>query len=404
MTIKRIRNTFVLASFALCLCASVVSYVVEARQAPYYPPAGAWAKKSPAELGLDPVKLQEAIDYAKTRESNREMDFSDQERIFGSLLGSVPNIRAKTNGVIIYKGYVVAEFGDNTWVDPTYSVAKSMLATVAGIAVRDGLIKDLNATVGTTVKDGGYDSPRNAEVTWKHHLQQTSEWEGNMWGKQDNFIGKEAFGQGEMKPREQKKPGTFYEYNDVRINRFALSLLRTFNKPVPDVFREQVMDPIGASNTWRWIPYHNSFVEITPTCAPGAVCTPRKVASVSGGTRWGGGMWINAMDMARFGYLWLRGGKWGDKQIIPAAFVKEALSQGGAANSPGNGYGYLWWLNTTGKALPGMPTNSFSANGAGSNTITVSPDHDLVIVWRWHQGSAGELGRRVIAAIKPGTM
>jgi len=384
---------------APCLCASVALYMVMAaapfaQQAPYYPPAGAWAKKAPAELGLDPVLLQQAIDYAKSRESNREMDFSDQERIFGTLLGSVPNIRAKTNGVVIYKGYVVAEFGDTTWADPTYSVAKSMLATVAGVAVREGLIKNLDALVGDTVKDGGYDSPRNAQITWKNHLQQTSEWEGNMWGKQDNFIGKEAFGEGEMKPREQKKPGTYYEYNDVRINRFALSLLRTFNKPVPDVFRDEVMNPIGASNTWRWIPYHNSWVELNG----------RKVASVSGGTRWGGGMWINSYDMARFGYLWLRGGKWGDKQIIPAAYVKEALTSGGAPNSPGNGYGYLWWLNTSGKALAGLPTNAFSANGAGSNTITVSPDHDLVVVWRWHQGSAGEFARRVVAAIKPGTM
>ena len=193
------------------------------------------------------------------------MDFSDQERIFGTLLGSVPNIRAKTNGVVIYKGYVVAEFGDTTWADPTYSVAKSMLATVAGIAVRDGMITNLDAPVGATVKDGGYDSPRNAQITWKHHLQQDSEWEGNMWGKQDNFIGKEAFGEGEMKPREQKKPGTYYEYNDVRINRFALSLLRAFNKPVPDVFRDEVMNLIGASNTWRWIPYHNSCVELNGT-------------------------------------------------------------------------------------------------------------------------------------------
>ena len=63
-----------------------------------------------------------------------------------------------------------------------------------------------------------------------------------MWGKQDDFIGKEAFGDGEMKPRELQKPGTFYEYNDVRINRFALSLLRVFKKPVPDVFRDEVMD------------------------------------------------------------------------------------------------------------------------------------------------------------------
>ena len=368
--------------------------VPAAQQGTYFPPAGAWAKKTPAELGLDPVKLQEAVDFAKTRESNRAMDFSDQETIFGTLLGSVPTIRAKTNGVVIYKGYVVAEFGDTTWADPTYSVAKSMLATVTGLAVADGLITNLDAPVGATVKDGGYDSPRNAQVTWKHHLQQTSEWEGNMWGKQDNFIGKEAFGQGEMKPREQMRPGTHYEYNDVRINRFALSLLRAFNKPVPEVFRERIMDPIGASNTWRWIPYHNSFVDLNG----------RKAASVSGGTRWGGGMWINSYDMARFGYLWLRGGKWGDKQILPPAFVKEALTQGGAANSPGNGYGYLWWLNTTGKALAGLPANAYSANGAGSNTITVSPDHDLVIVWRWHQGSAGEFARRVVAAIKPGTM
>src|SRR5687767_15308171 len=167
--------------FAAAAIYAVTAAVPAAQQGTYYPPKGEWTRKAPAELGLDPVLLQQAVDYAKTRESNREMDFSDQERIFGTLLGSVPNIRAKTNGVVIYKGYVVAEFGDSTWVDPTYSVAKSMLATVAGIAVRDGLITNLDALVGGTVKDGGYDSPRNAQVTWKHHLQQTSEWEGNMF-------------------------------------------------------------------------------------------------------------------------------------------------------------------------------------------------------------------------------
>ena len=106
----------IVSSVPLCLrgfCAMVMAAAPSAQQAPYYPPPGAWAKKAPAELGLDPVKLQEAIAFAQSRESNREMDFSDQERIFGTLLGSVPNIRAKTNGVVIYKGYVVAEFGDN---------------------------------------------------------------------------------------------------------------------------------------------------------------------------------------------------------------------------------------------------------------------------------------------------
>ena len=355
-------------------------------QTQYFPPAGAWATKTPAELGLDPAKLQEAVAYAQSHESTREMDFSDQERIFGTLLGSVPTIRAHTNGVVIYKGYLVAQFGDTTWADPTYSVAKSMLSTVAGIALRDGKIASLDEPIVNTIKDGGYDSPRNSQVTWKMHLQQESEWEGNMWGKQDNFIGHEAFGQGEMKPREQKKPGTYYEYNDVRINRFALSLLRAFQKPVPEVFRDEVMNVIGASNTWRWIPYHNSLVDLNG----------KKVASVSGGTRWGGGMWVNSLDMARFGYLWLRGGKWGDRQVLPPAYVKAALTP----SAHGPDYGYLWWLNTLGKGLPGLPTNAFSANGAGSNTITVSPDHDLVVVWRWHAGNQAEFVKRVIAAIR----
>ncbi len=356
----------------------------------YYPPAGAWQKKSAAELGMDQTALDAAVQFAQTHESNREMDFSDQERIFGSLLGSVPNIRAHTNGVVVYKGYLVAEFGDPTWADPTYSVAKSMMSTVAAIAVRDGKLPNLDSTVGSTVKDGGYDTPRNALVTWKMHLQQETEWEGEMFGKKDDFVGTKAFGEGERKPRELKRPGTFYEYNDVRINRLGLSLLRTFKQPVPDVFRREVMDVIGASNTWRWIPYHNSYVEVGG----------KKMASVSGGTRWGGGVWINAVDMARFGYLWLRGGKWGDKQVLPTAYVKAAV----APSQHGPDYGYLWWLNTQGKNYPGLPTSAYGARGAGSNTITILPEQDLVVVWRWHAGNEAEFVKRVAAAIRPATM
>jgi CubicO group peptidase (beta-lactamase class C family) len=380
-----------LSILALTAAVGVLSVVTRAQNggAPYYPPAGSWAKKAPAELGMDPAALAEAVKFAESRESTREMDFSDQERIFGSLLGSVPTKRAKTNGLVIYKGYVVAEFGDTTWSDPTYSVAKSMLATVAGLAVRDGKIPSLDEPVGKLVKDGGYDSPRNAQVTWKMHLQQETEWEGTMWGKKEDFVGTEAFGEGERKPRELQRPGTFYEYNDVRINRLALSLLRVYKKPVPEVFRDEIMDVIGASNAWKWVPYHNSYV----------VIDGRKMASVSGGTRWGGGVWINSWDMARFGYLWLRGGKWGDRQVLPPAYVKAAVT----ASAHGPDYGYLWWLNTQGKNYPGLPTNAYGARGAGSNTITVSPDHDLVVVWRWHRGNEADFVKRVIGAIKTET-
>jgi len=383
------------ASFVLLPAGPGAPVVLEAAgqaaaTAPYYPPAGAWARKSASELGMDQVALDAAVRFAQTRESTRAMDFSDQERIFGSLLGSVPNIRAKTNGLVIYKGYVVAEFGDTTWADPTYSVAKSMLSTVAALAVRDGKVTNLDEPVGRLVKDGGYDSPRNSLVTWKMHLQQETEWEGEMFGKKDDFVGTKAFGEGERKPRELKRPGTFYEYNDVRINRFGLSLLRAWGESVPDVFRREVMDVIGASNTWRWIPYHNSYVTVNG----------RQIASVSGGTRWGGGVWINAQDMARFGYLWLRGGKWGEKQLLPPAYVKAAVSP----SQHGPDYGYLWWLNTQGKNYPGLPATAYGARGAGSNTITILPEQDLVVVWRWHAGNEAEFVKRVVDAIKPTSM
>lgn len=362
------------------------SITVQPGAGPYFPPAGEWARKAPADLGIDPARLAEAIAFAEGRESTRERDFSDQERIFGSLLGSVPTERAKTNGLVIYRGYVVAEFGEPTRVDPTYSAAKSMMASVAGIAARDGLIA-VDDPVARTVSDGGYDSPQNKPITWRMHLQQESEWEGEMWGKAHDFVGRAAFGEGERQPRALQAPGTFYEYNDVRINRLGLSLLRVFARPVPDVFRDEIMTPIGASRDWKWVPYHNSYAEVNG----------RRMASVSGGTRWGGGVWIHAWDMARFGYLWLRGGTWNGRTILPASFVKEALSP----SAHGPDYGYLWWLNTRGKNYPGLPANVFGARGAGSNTITVSPDHDLVVVWRWHRGNEAEFVSRVIAALTP---
>jgi CubicO group peptidase (beta-lactamase class C family) len=198
------------------------------------------------------------------------------------------------------------------------------------------------------------------------HLHQESEWEGEMFGKRHDFVGRVAFGEGERQPRELQPPGSFYEYNDVRVNRLGLSLLRVFRKLVPEVFRDEVMNLIGASNGWKWVPYHNSYVEIDG----------RRLASVSGGTRWGGGVWIDSWDMARFGYLWLRGGRWGERQILPAAFVRAALTP----SLHGPDYGYLWWLNTGQRNYPGLPKTAYGARGAGSNTITILPEQDLVVV------------------------
>jgi CubicO group peptidase (beta-lactamase class C family) len=292
--------------------------------------------------------------------------------------------------VIVRGGRIVATFGDVEHRDPVYSIAKSMLSTVAAIAVQQGAIGDLEEPVGKRVHDSGYDSEHNARVTWRQHLQQESEWQGTMWGKDADFVGKAEFGSGERKPRELGPPGGHYEYNDVRFNRFALSLLRVLGKPVPDVFAGEVMQPIGATSEWRWLPYDNAFVEIDG----------KRMPSVSGGTRWGGGMWIGSLDLARFGLLWARGGRWGTRQLLPPAYVHAALQP----SAHGPDYGYLWWLNTKQKNWPGLPANSFGARGAGSNTVFVSPDHDLVIVWRWHataDNADAKFFAMVVSALQP---
>lgn len=335
---------------------------------------------------MDPALLAEAIAFAEANETRRPRDFSDQERIFGRLLGPIPTERGGTNGIVIRHGYIVAEFGRTDLVEPTYSAAKSFLSTILGLAVDRGLIRDVHDPVRKYVNDGGYESEHNARITWDHHARQTSEWEGEMFGKTHTFTDEAEFGRGRRRPRELKEPGTFYEYNDVRINRFSLSLLRVWKKPLPEVLREEVMDPIGASNTWRYLPYGNSGVEVDG----------RKMMSVSGGTRWGGGLWINTRDEARFGYLFLRRGKWGDRRIISEKWIDMALEPG-----PQNpDYGYLWWLNAQGRQWPDTPKSSFAAVGFGSNTIWIDPEHDLVVVWRWHDGNGNEFFKRVVGSVK----
>lgn len=364
-------------------------------RAPYVPPKGSWETRAPADVGMDGAALSAAVEWAKTLETDMPRDFSTQARVFGRPLGPVPSTRALTNGIILRHGYIVAEWGDTQAVDPTYSIAKSYLAMLLGLAVERGMIKDVTDPVAQYVHDGGYDSPHNAKITWENHVTQTSDWDGVMFGKPSTFIGREEFGEGELPPRnkgELFEPGTHYEYNDVRVNRFALSLLRVWKKPLPEVLKAEIMDKIGASDSWVYHGYDNSTVDIDGT--------PMK--SVSGGTRWGGGLWISTRDHARFGLLMLRRGQWGDDRVIPEAWVRRATTQQGV--SPG--YGYLWWLNTANR-WPGSPTTSFSAQGAGNNTIWVDPEHDLVVVWRWHLGRLPAAGnaqadfyRRVIASIK----
>lgn len=91
----------------------LVGVALPAAQTTYYPPAGQWARKTPAEVGMNAAKLNDAVDFMKSHETTTpRRDFSDQELNMGTLLASMPTERGGSAGLIIRRGYIVAEFGD----------------------------------------------------------------------------------------------------------------------------------------------------------------------------------------------------------------------------------------------------------------------------------------------------
>jgi CubicO group peptidase (beta-lactamase class C family) len=274
--------------------------------------------------------------------------------------------RGGVNGMVVRGDEMIAHWGDTRQVDFTFSVAKSYLSLLAGIAVADGLIRELDEPVG-------FEGPHNGAITWRHLLQQTSEWEGTLFGKSDvvdrnrNLAVEGKGRKGEARPL--RPPGTFWEYNDIRVNCLALELLRRFRRPLPEVFAERIMQPIGASNEWRWHGYRTSMVEIDG----------RTMESVSGGSHWGGGVLIHAEDQARIGLLMLRRGVWDGRRLLPEWWIDESLKP-----CPLNpNYGLMWWLNTGRARYSSATEASFFATGAGGNITWVDPANDLVAVMRW---------------------
>ena len=165
-------------------------------------------------------------------------------------------------------------------------------------------------------------------------------------------------------------PGRFWEYNDVRINQLSLALLHLFQRPLPDVFREAIMQPIGASDGWNWVGYDNAWVTIAG----------QRVQSVPGGTHWGGGMSISAEDQALVGQLLLDEGVARDgRRVLSAQWIRDMRKPGPLA--PYNGY--LVWLNHERKMFPSVPASSFFAVGAGSSFTWIEPERKMVVVVRW---------------------
>lgn len=288
--------------------------------------------------------------------------------------------RGPVSGVIRVDGEQVVSWGEPHRSDLTFSVAKTYLALLAGIAVDRGLLPDIDEPIGERLPGIGFDAGWNRAVTWRHLLWQTSEWKGECFGVPDQVDRYRVVEYQKVKPAGRKgdartlqPPGTFWEYNDVRINQLSLSLLHLFRQPLPEVFEEAILKPVGARDPFRWEGYENSWVEIDG----------RSMQSVPGGSHWGGGISISAFDQGLIGQMLADGGTANGQQVLSKAWIDQMREPCPLAPF----YGMLVWLNGVQDVFPSGGGRGFFALGAGSSVTWVDPERRLVAVCRWIEGA-----------------
>lgn len=361
----------------------------------YFPERNAvWQEKPPEHFKINSELLKAAVSFAENNEYSGSRDLriailkGFEREPFHEILGPTKK-RGGPAGMILKNGYAIAQWGDTERVDMTFSVTKSFLSTMAGLAQDKGLIADINDKVADYIWDGTFEGAHNSKISWKHLLQQNSAWSGELWGGKDWADRPPSEGDiDDWKFEKPKEPGTVMEYNDVRVNVLAYALTHLWRKPMPLVLKENIMDKIEASTTWRWYGYDHAWTEVDGI----------QLKAVTGGGHSGAGLFIHTEDMARFGLLYLNKGKWAAEQIISEAWIKKTITP----SKPNVNYGYMWWLNKKGsRHWEGLSEKIYYAAGFGGNFIVIDQENDLVVVTRWLEpNKIGEFMTKVNIALK----
>jgi CubicO group peptidase (beta-lactamase class C family) len=293
--------------------------------------------------------ISEYLDRQVADVANRE--------VLGPLLGATG-----ASGCVIHAGKTLATWGNPDTPEMLFSATKSVVSVVAGLAYDDGRLTPARRVLDD-VSLNGLLVGEYTSITWEHLLQQTSMWQGTLWGKptsvdwQSRREGDEAKG---------GPPGSGWAYNDVRVNLLCLALTELWRQPLGEVLAERVMQPLGGSQSWSWHGYGESFVHVED----------RDIAVVSGGAHWGGGLFMSARDMAVIGVALARGGS----PVLSAEWVSRSWSPCLVRPS----YGYLWWLNDQQTVFPIAPKSGRCARGnGGRHLLWIDPDRELVIASHW---------------------
>jgi CubicO group peptidase (beta-lactamase class C family) len=258
--------------------------------------------------------------------------------------------------MVVHHGAVPAQWGDTAAKTPLASVRKSLLSALIGNAVERGQI-NLAQRIGALGIDDNEPSltPEEKTATVRDLLQARS-------GIYHAALYESSRMAAERPPRFSHKPGTFWYYNNWDFNTLGTIYERAVRSSIFDSFEREIAGPIGMQD------YQPSDGEYVTGAASVHAAYPIK---------------MSARDLARFALLYLRKGRWHDRQIVPAQWVEDS-TQAYSRSEFGTGYGYMWWIGWATASAPtvNLPPGSFFALGAGGQFAFVIPAYDLVVVHR----------------------
>jgi CubicO group peptidase (beta-lactamase class C family) len=333
------KNRIMSLLVALIVLASLAAHGERATARAVYPGETWEYAPTPQALGWSPEKLARARAYA--------------DRIGSAAV------------MIVDDGIVVDAWGDVTRNYMCHSMRKSLVSALYGIYVAEGKIDTSRTLQELHINDYTHLTKTEKQATVADLLKARS-------GVYIPAAG-EAPSMKALRPeRGSHPPGTFWYYNNWDFN--ALGTIfdqETGEENIYQAFKERIADPIGMQDFYPerlhydYVPYsmHPYY-----------------------------GFRMSARDLARFGLLFLRGGRWEDEEIVPAEWVKESTSDHSQIG-PHSGYGYMWWTGTQDGLFPNVQVKEYSyyASGWGGHNVIVLPYRDLVIVHRVNTDREGQV-------------
>lgn len=284
--------------------------------------------------------------------------------------------------VILHHGITVDEWGATALPLKCHSVRKSLLSALYGRHVENETI-DLTQTLKQLGINDSEPSLSDVELSAqiRHLLMARS-------GVYHPALYETAAMAAARPARGSHRPGTFWYYNNWDFNAAATIFENLTGRSIFEEFDDRIAKPLELQDFRR--ARDTQYVTGDDSVHP---AYPFR---------------LSTRDLAKFGLLFLRNGRWNDKQLIPKDWVAESTTSYSSAGGSG-GYGYMWWVAADGKHFPGvsLPKASYSARGYRGQYLLVIPEWDLVICHRvnsFQKGTAvsktdfGKLLKLILAA------